>query len=224
MNAEPGRLLHCPGPALRVLLADDHALMREGLHAILSRHDGIEVVGEATSGFEAVEMCRRLSPDVVIMDVAMDDLNGAEATRRMRQWDSSIRIVALFSQEDSRFMAPMLQTGASAYVLKENAYTELRHAFDAIQRGCTFLCPAARSLRDSNHSAASPYELLGPREQEVLQLLAEGYTTPEIAERLHISPNTVDTHRRNIMRKLDLHNVVELTRYAIREGLSCVDD
>ena len=213
----------------RVLLADDHALMREGLRAILTRESDMEVVGEASSGLEAVELCRTLSPDIVIMDVAMEDLNGVEATRRIRERDSSIRIVALSSHCDSRFIAQMLRAGASAYVLKENAYGELRRALKAVLRDSTFLCPAsaakaAQIISETEPGSESPWQALGAREREILQLLAEGLSTPDIAERLHISSNTVDTHRRNIMRKLDLHNVVELTRYAIREGLTCVDD
>jgi two-component system NarL family response regulator len=213
----------------RVLLADDHALMREGLRSILEREAGVEVVGEAASGREAVDMCRDLAPEVVIMDVAMDDLNGMEATRRIRERDDSVRVIALSSHNDSRFIAEMIRAGAAAYVLKENAYGELRRALQAVQRGGTYLCPAAAGqaaniIRDSDSTPGTPWEILGPREREVLQLIAEGHSTPEIAERLSISANTVDTHRRNIMRKLELHNVVELTRYAIREGLTRVDD
>lgn len=215
---------------IRVLLADDHALMREGLRAILSRDGGgIEVVGEAASGLEAIEMCRELAPDLVIMDVAMADVNGVEATRRILERDDSIRVVALSSHNDSRFIAEMLRAGAAAYVLKENAYRELRRAIDAVRRGSTYLCPqaagkAAHIIRDSSSGNGSPWELLGAREREVLQLIAEGLSSPDIAGRLHIATNTVDTHRRNIMRKLDLHNVVEITRYAIREGLTRLDD
>lgn len=215
--------------AIRVLLADDHALMREGLRAILARDRDVEVLGEAASGLEAVELCRECRPDVVIMDVAMNDLNGVEATRRIRERDPGVRIVALSSHSDSRFIAEMLRAGASAYVLKENAYAELRRALDAVRRGSTYLCPgaagtAARIISESDAAGGSPWHVLGNREREVLQLIAEGHSSPEIAERLHIAPNTVETHRRNIMRKLKLHNVVELARYAIREGLSRVDD
>ncbi|HZX21908.1 MAG TPA: response regulator transcription factor [Woeseiaceae bacterium] len=213
----------------RVLLADDHALMREGLRSILERDAALEVVGEAGSGLEAVQLCKELSPDIVIMDVAMDDLNGVEATRRILGRQNGIRIVALSSHNDSRFIAEMLRAGAAAYVLKENAYSELRRALKAVQRGDTYLCPAAAGqaanlIRDSESGPGTPWQSLGPREREVLQLIAEGHSTPDIAERLCISANTVDTHRRNIMRKLELHNVVELTRYAIREGLTRVDD
>jgi len=215
--------------ATRVLLADDHALMREGVRSILEREPGVEVVGEAASGREAVSMCRELSPEVVIMDVAMDDLNGMEATRRIRERGDSVRVIALSSHNDSRFIAEMIRAGAAAYVLKENAYSELRRALKAVQRGDTYLCPAAAGqaadlIRNPGSGGGTPWQILGPREREVLQLIAEGHSSPDIAERLCISANTVDTHRRNIMRKLELHNVVELTRYAIREGLTRVDD
>ncbi len=215
--------------ATRVLLADDHALMREGLRSILEREAGLEIVGEAASGREAVDMCRELVPELVIMDVAMGDLNGIEATRRIRDRNDSVGVIALSSHNDSRFIAEMLRAGAAAYVLKENAYSELRRALKAVKRGDTYLCPGAAGqaailIRDPESGRDTPWQMLGPREREVLQLIAEGHSTPDIAERLCISANTVDTHRRNIMRKLDLHNVVELTRYAIREGLTRVDD
>ncbi len=215
--------------ATRVLLADDHALMREGLRSILERETGVEVVGEAASGREAVSMCRELAPEVVIMDVAMGDLNGMEATRRILARGDSVQVIALSSHNDSRFIAEMIRAGAAAYVLKENAYSELRRALKAVQRGDTYLCPSAAGqaadlIRNPDSVGGTPWQILGPREREVLQLIAEGHSTPDIAERLCISANTVDTHRRNIMRKLELHNVVELTRYAIREGLTRVDD
>lgn len=215
--------------AIRVLLADDHALMREGLRSILSREPEVEVVGEAASGREAIELCRELEPEVVIMDVAMEDLNGVEATRRIRERDSSVRVIALSSHNDSRFIAEMIRAGAAAYVLKENAYAELRRALKAVQRGATYLCPgsasqAAAIIRETDSAKGTPWQILGAREREVLQLIAEGLSTPDVADRLGISANTVETHRRNIMRKLDLHNAVELTRYAIREGLTKVGD
>lgn len=215
--------------ATRVLLADDHALMREGLRSILDRDAAVEVVGEAGSGLEAMQLCKELNPDIVIMDVAMDDVNGVEATRRILGRHSGVRVIALSSHNDSRFIAEMIRAGAAAYVLKENAYSELRRALQAVQRGDTYLCPAAAGqaadlIRNPGSGGGTPWQILGPREREVLQLIAEGHSSPGIAERLCISANTVDTHRRNIMRKLELHNVVELTRYAIREGLTRVDD
>ncbi|WP_405233263.1 response regulator [Lentisalinibacter salinarum] len=214
---------------IKVLIADDHTLMREGLRSILEREDGVEIIGEASSGLEVLELCLDAVPDIVVMDVAMEDLNGVEATRRLRERHASVRVIALASHNDSRLMAQMLRAGASGYVLKENAYTELRPALDAVSRGSSYLCPgvtakAAEIIQDTEAPRGSAWDVLGDREREVLQLLAEGLTSAEVAEKLHIALNTVETHRRNIMRKLDLHNVVELTRYAIREGLTRVED
>jgi len=217
------------GLGIKVLIADEHTLMREGLRSILTREDGVEIIGEASSGLGVLELCLEAVPDVVVMDVAMEDLNGVEATRRLRQRHAGVRVIALASHNDGRLMAEMLRAGASGYVLKENAYTELSRALDAVSRGSTYLCPgaagkAAEIIQDTEAPRGSAWDVLGDREREVLQLLAEGLTSAEIAGKLHIAPNTVETHRRNIMRKLDLHNVVELTRYAIREGLTRVDD
>lgn len=214
---------------IKVLIADDHALMREGLRSVLEREDGIEIIGEASSGLEVLELCREAAPDIVVLDVSMEDLNGVEATRRLRERHENVRVIALASHGDSRLMAQVLRAGASGYLLKENAYSELRPALDAVHRGSSYLCPgvtarAAEIIQDTEAPRGSAWDILGDREREVLQLLAEGLTTPEVAEKLHIAPNTVDTHRRNIMRKLDLHNVVELTRYALREGLTRLDD
>lgn len=214
--------------SIRVLIADDHAIMRDGLVAILSRDRDIDIVGEAETGAEAVRLCRELRPDVVIMDIAMNDLNGIEATRQILRRQEDIRVVALSSHKDSRYLAEILRAGAMAYVLKEDAYRELRSAIDHALRGELYLCPAITSvageiIRKSPDTRGSAYALLGNREREVLQLLAEGLSTPKIAKHLNISPNTVETHRRNIMQKLDIHNIVELTRYAIREGLTHVD-
>jgi two-component system NarL family response regulator len=213
---------------IRVLIADDHALMREGLAAILETEPDIEVIGEAASGREAIDMARELEPDVILMDVAMPDVNGVEATRQIRERNESIKVLALSSHNDSRFIAAILRAGASGYVLKGNAFQELRKGLMAVQQGKTYLCPgvsevAAEIIRESGSPSDSVYERLGAREREVLQLLAEGLSSAEIGKRLHISPSTVETHRRNIMRKLDLHNAVELTRYAIRHGLTFVE-
>lgn len=213
---------------IRVLIVDDHAMMREGLVVILSRDRDIEIVGQAESGLEAVRLCLELEPDVVVMDVVMGEVNGIEATRRILARQPDVRIVGLSSHKDSRYLAEMLRAGALAYVLKEEAYGELRKAIERVRKGETYLCPAVvpiagEMIRESAVPSSSVYELLGSREREVLQLLAEGLSAPQIAERLSISPSTVETHRRNIMRKLDIHNVVELTRYAIREGLTRVD-
>jgi len=213
---------------MRVLLVDDHQMVREGLRAILERSEGCTVVGEAASGREAVELARSLKPDVVVMDVAMSDLNGIEATRQIQSLVPGCAVVALSSHSDRRYVMAILAAGASGYVLKANAYEQLARGVRAAARGMKYLSPDVTSevieaaFREE-HLRGSVYEILGPREREVLQLLAEGFTSIQIAERLGVSPSTAETHRRNIMRKLDVHNVAELTKYAIREGLTTLE-
>jgi two-component system NarL family response regulator len=215
--------------SIRVLLVDDHELMREGLRAILEREPDIEVIGEAQSGRDSVEQVRALAPDLVIMDVAMKDLNGIEATRQIRAASGGTKVVALSSYSDRRYVTAILAAGASAYVLKANAYDNLRRAVRAAIEGKSYLCPEVAGVvievATASHPAdSSVYVLLGPREREVLQLLAEGLTSPQIAKQLHVSTVTVDSHRRNLMAKLGIHSVAELTKYAIREGLTTLDE
>jgi len=215
--------------SIRVLLVDDHELMREGLRSILEGEPEVEVVGEAASGREAIERARELAPDVVIMDVAMKDMNGIEATRQIRAEQGKVRIVALSAYSDPRYVNAILAAGASAYVLKANAYDDLRRAVRATVAGRSFLCAdvAGSVIEAAVGTAPAPgsvYTLLGPREREVLQLLAEGCSSPEIARRLHLSPFTVESHRRNLMGKLGIHSVAELTKYAIREGLTSLEE
>jgi DNA-binding NarL/FixJ family response regulator len=215
---------------LRVVLADDHALVREGLRSILEREADVEVVGEAATGREAVTLARTLRPDVVVMDVAMKDLNGIEATRQIGSECEGVKVVALSSHADPRYVAAMLQAGACGYVLKANAYDELRRALRAATRGQRYLAPDVTgnviesALHPSEGAAASGLQALAAREREVLQLIAEGLSSPEIARRLHLATSTVETHRRNIMNKLGLRSVAELTRFAIREGLTPLDE
>ena len=211
---------------IRVLLVDDHELMREGLRSILDREEHVEVVGEAASGRAAVELARSLSPDVVVMDVAMKDLNGIEATRQIRAECPGVKILALSSHSDSRYVSAILDAGACGYVLKANAYDDLRRALDAARQGKSYLCAdvtqavVGASLRGPGGATDAIRASLSPRESEVLQLLAEGLTSPQIGKRLFVATTTVDTHRRNIMRKLGIHSVADLTKYAIREGLT----
>jgi len=210
---------------LKILLADDHRMMREGLRAILERNPDWKVVGEAESGREAVQMAVRLTPDVIVMDVAMADLNGIEATRQILRSGSCRHVVALSSHSDRRYIRAILSAGAQGYVLKANAYAELERAVEAALQDKAYLCPdvtdsVIEAALNDGLPQASAYELLGPREIEVLQLVSEGLTSPEIARRLHLATSTIETHRRNLMRKLELHTIAELTRYAIREGVS----
>jgi two-component system NarL family response regulator len=212
---------------MRVLLADDHRIVREGLRAILERDAWCSVVGEAGGGREAVQLARALEPDVVVMDVAMSDLNGIEATRQILANAPHVRVVALSSHSDRRYVKAILGAGACGYVLKANAYDELRRAVEAAAHGKKYLCAdVTDAVIDSalaHGVGGSAYERLAPRELEVLQLLAEGLTSSEIAGRLCIATTTVETHRRNLMRKLDLHSVAELTKYAVREGVTSLD-
>jgi len=212
---------------IRLLLVDDHELMREGLRSILDGEADVEVVGEAASGRTAVALARELAPDLVVMDVAMKDLNGIEATRQIRAECPDVKVIALSSHSDSRYVNAILEAGACGYVLKANAYDDLRRAIDAARRGQTYLCPAVTDAvvgaAFRGPGADSGRASLSPREKEVLQLLAEGLSSPEIGKRLFVATTTVETHRRNLMHKLAIHSVADLTKYAIREGLTPLD-
>ena len=215
--------------SIRVLLADDHQMLRDGLRAVLSLEDDIEVVGEANDGHAAVEMAGRLAPDVVLMDIGMSGLNGVDATRRIKAESPNVKVIALSTYSDKRYVLSMLEVGASGYVLKAAAVDEMCRAVRAVAEGKRYLSPDVAGVvvdarfHEPAQSDASLSSILGSREREVLQLLAEGHSSPEIARRLHIAASTVETHRRNIMRKLDVHSVAELTKYAIREGLTSLD-
>lgn len=211
-----------------VLLADDHKIMRDGLRVLLEK-ENLEVIGETDNGRAAVRLARELKPDVVVMDIGMPELNGIEATRQITTETPQTRVIALSMHSDKRFVTGMLGAGAAAYVVKAGAFEELIAAIRAVMDHRVYMSPKVtdlvledyvRRLTDPVPAEESP---LTPREREVLQLLAEGKSTKEIAEKLYISVSTVDTHRRHIMEKLDLHTVAELTKYAIREGLTSVD-
>jgi DNA-binding NarL/FixJ family response regulator len=207
----------------RILLVDDHELMREGLRSILARDETVEIVGEASSGRDAVSLSRTLAPDVVVMDVGMKDLNGIDATRQIRHEFPKVQVIALSSHSDSRYVSAMLDAGACGYVLKANAYADLRKALQAARQGKSYLCPeVTKGVVDASLDPRSRIDpsVLSDREREVLQLLAEGLTSPQIGKRLFIATSTVETHRRSIMRKLAIHNVADLTKWAIREGLT----
>lgn len=213
----------------RILLVDDHQIMSGALRSLLESEGNHEVVGEAADGRSALEMVRSLRPQVVIMDVAMQDLNGIEATRQIKAEFPDVKVIALSAYADKRYVLGMLEAGASGYVLKRAAYDELRRAVESVLSGMHYLSPqvtrAVTELRGSSAQAPSAAggALLAAREREILQLVAEGHSSGEIAQRLGISLSTVETHRRNIMKKLDVHSVAELTKYAIREGLTCLD-
>lgn len=214
---------------IRVVLVDDHAMMREGLRSLFTDAPDIEVVGEASDGRTALELLRTLVPDVVVMDVGMPEMNGVEATRRIRTEHENVKVIALSTHTDKRYVQHMLEAGACGYVLKIAAYDELLRAVRAASRGQTYLSPEVagnvvdRSTDVQRAGSVSVYSVLGAREREVLQLVAEGKTSAETAKQMHISIKTVETHRRNIVQKLGLHGTAELTKYAIREGLTSLD-
>jgi two-component system response regulator NreC len=214
---------------IRVLLVDDHTMMRDGLRKLLSSCTDIEVIGECADGRTAVDLARKLQPAVVVMDVGMPELNGFEATRRIRAECADVKVLGLSTHTDKRYVHNMLAAGASGYVLKIAAYDELLRAVRVVGAGGTYLSPEVagavveRSVSGASAPDVSVYSVLGPREREVLQLVAEGCTSAESARRMHISIKTVETHRRNIVQKLGLHGTAELTRYAIREGLTSLD-
>jgi two-component system response regulator NreC len=212
---------------LRILLADDHKIVREGLRTLIEKQPGTEVVGEADSGRMALKLTRELKPDVVIMDITMPDLNGIEATRQIHSEIPGVKVIALSMHSDKRLVAGILMAGASGYLLKEDCDSgELVRAIQAVATNQTYLSPKIGEVmikdyvRHLSTNASSPFSILTPREREVLQLLAEGKNTKEIASSLHVSVKTVETHRNKIMEKLDIRSIAELTKYAIRERLT----
>ncbi len=210
---------------IRVVLADDHRMLREALRAVLEKEPDIEVVGEAADGHATLQLARKLAPDVVVLDVAMPELSGIDAMSQLASHHPKIRVVALSAYSDRRYVLEMLKAGAAGYVVKAAAGTELLRAIRAVASGRSYLCPEiAGTVIDDVKHRDSPVSrglaALGRREREILQLIAEGQRSAALAKRLFISVATVDTHRRNIMRKLNLHTVAQLTKYAIREGLS----
>jgi len=210
----------------RILIADDHRLMREGLHILLEKQKDFEVIAEAGDGRTAVRLSEELSPDIVIMDVSMPELNGIEATRTIITKDPHTKVIALSMLSNNTFAIEMFKAGSSAYVIKDCASEELTYAVRAALKGQLYLSPIMVAFfvkgflqKSDKGNPSSAFTILTNREREVLQLFAEGKTTKKIAALLQVSPKTVETQRQNIFRKLDINNLVELTRYAIREGL-----
>jgi DNA-binding NarL/FixJ family response regulator len=215
---------------IKVLLADDHTIVRKGLRSLLESENGILVVGEAADGREAIDQVGRLRPDVVIMDIGMPGLNGLESTRQIKARYANIQVLILTVHTSEEYVFQILRAGASGYVLKRAAPKELISAIQAVNRGEAFLSPSiSRKVVDEfvkNGAATTEwdsYEKLTPREREVLQLIAEGHPTRVIAELLHISVKTAETHRAHLMDKLDMRSTAELTRYAISKGVITVD-
>lgn len=215
--------------SIRILLADDHKITRQGLRSLIEEQEDMEVVAEAEEGRTAVRMARKLSPSVVIMDVTMPDMNGIEATRQIVAESEITKVIALSMHSDGMFVTEMLKSGASGYLLKDCAFEELNNAIRTVVAGKTYLSPAISSvvvddyLHRVSRSDSSSHGVLTDREREVLQLLTEGNSTKQVALKLHISAKTVETHRRQIMNKLDIYTVAELTKYAIRKGLTSLE-
>ncbi len=212
--------------SIRILLADDHKIIREGLRALLVNQRDIDVIGEAEDGRSTVKLSHELSPDIVIMDISMPDMNGIEAARQIISRDSRIKVIALSVHSDKRFVIEMLNAGASGYLLKDCAFEELANAIRIVMSNRSYLSPAITDVMIQDYrnllskETLSVFSLLSPREREILQLFAEGKSTKEIAFDLDISIKTVETHRQQIMKKLDIHTIAELTKYAIKEGLT----
>ncbi len=211
---------------IRVLLADDHGVLREGLRALVEMEPDMEVVADVANGRDAVALTRKLQPDVVVMDIGMPDLNGIDATRQIMGMQPTISVLCLSVHREGHLVEAMLKAGAAGYLLKTIARKELVAAVRAVAAGQTYLCsPIAgdvveHHVRGLSSQKRGAYGALSEREREVLQLLAEGHHTKRIADRLYISPKTVLTHRESIMKKLGIDSVSGLTRYALREGLS----
>src|SRR4051794_4193416 len=237
----------------RIIIADDHQIVRQGLRRLLESEESFSVIGEAANGRAAVHMAEELSPDVIVMDVTMPDLNGIDAARQITTKHPEIKVIGLSMHADSRFASEMLRAGASGYLLKEDAFEELATAIRQVLSGTVYVSPRIagaligrsmeHEMRDDQRMASehllgdggghgggggglallSPIMQLSPRQREVLQLIAEGRSTKEIAFDLGVSVKTVETHRQQMMDKLNLHSVAQLTKYAVREGITSVD-
>lgn len=206
---------------IKVLLADDHTIVRQGLKLILSSRPDLQVVGEAENGRQVLDLAAKLKPDVILMDVAMPELNGIEATRRLHEISPRTKVLVLSMHKEAVYVREILKAGARGYILKDAIDTELVSAIQAVARGDGYISPAISGalLSDYRENVTDPLDLLSTREREVLQLIAEGKTNKEIATRLNLSVYTVDSHRSRVMEKLNLHSAGELVRFAMKRGL-----
>ena len=215
--------------SIRILLADDHRIMREGLRSVLEKEPDMEVIAEAKDGRMTVKLAEKLSPDVILMDITMPGLNGMDATREILSMVSDVKVVALSMHSDEQFVAGMLNAGASGYLLKDCALEELCRAIRAVVANETYLSPGIASIvvkeyrRGLSRTEFSLSPGLTAREREVVQLVTEGKSSKEIASLLHVSVRTVESHRHQIMDKLDIHTIAELTKYAIRKGITSLE-
>jgi len=214
------------GTRIRILLADDHTILRAGLRMMLNAQPDMEVIGEAQDGKQAINATMHLQPDIVLMDITMPDMGGIEATRQIKRIAPEVKVLVLTMHENDEYVFQALRAGASGYILKEAADTELITALHVLRSGQFYLSPSAQSVivgdylqRVHTGEEKDSYNNLTEREKETLELVAEGYTNNQIAERLVISPKTVDTHRTHVMDKLNLHSRAELVKYAMRRGL-----
>ncbi len=215
--------------SIKVLLVDDHAIIREGLRSLLEKQPEMEVIADTDDGRKAIELVRELLPNIIIMDITMPGLNGIEATRQVIAEFPDVKVIALSIHSKRRFVADMLSAGATGYILKECMFDELVQAIKAVASGGRYLSPRITDVVVSDYvkrlsaTTEAPFEALETREREVLQLVAEGKSTKQIALDLHVSTNTIEANRRQIMEKLNIHSVAELTKYAVREGLTTLE-
>jgi len=210
---------------LKIILADDHKIMREGLRNLLEKHN-MEIIAEAGNGREAVKLTKEFSPDMVVMDTIMPDMNGIEATRQIMSQNPKVKVIALSMHSDRQFVIEMLKAGAMGYMLKDCAFEELVYAINSVANNQIYLSPKITTIvlkeyvHGSEKDKSSVFSVLSNREREVLQLISEGKSTKNIAHHLDVSIKTIETHRQQIMNKLRIHSIAELTKYAVREGLT----
>lgn len=211
---------------MKILLADDHKIFREGLKNLFDKFPDMKVIAEANNGADTVKLAEELLPDLIIMDISMPVLNGIEATRSILEKNPKIKIVILSMHSDRRFVKESLKAGAVGYMLKDSAFEELNFAIRSIMQNQTYLSPQITDflikdyLKNMEKEESNVFNILTVREREVLQFLAEGVSTKQIASNLNLSAKTVETHRKQIMDKLNIHSIAELTKYAIREGIT----
>ena len=210
--------------SIRIILADDHEILRHGLSRSFQQTEDIEVIGQAKNGHSAVKLAKELSPTVVVMDIGMPDLNGVEATRQIAKESPRVKVIGLSMHSSNKYVREMFKAGASGYLLKDCPFEELTKAIRTVAEGKAYVSPSIGDTVIKNYVGEleedTAFSVLSQREREVLQLLAEGKTTKQVAGQLHISPKTVEAHRLRIMNKLNIDNIAQLTKYAIQEGLT----